>query len=77
MCVCVCVASRYPGWAEGMHEGEDYNKVLRKCLLIDAEKLDLEIHFFILQRIKQFSFSKKKNLFPIFPFQNHEMALER
>lgn len=47
--------------------GRGYNKVLRKCLLTDAEKLDLEIHYFILQRTKIIFFLKKKKSVSCFP----------
>lgn len=60
------MASRDPGWREGGWEGDGHDKVLRNCLLTDAEKLDLErsIFFsFFLQRTKiVFFVKKKKNL---------------
>lgn len=58
--LCVRVAGRGPGWGEGEREGGGHDTVLRKCLLIDAEKSGLEIHCFILQRTKTVFFLKKK-----------------
>lgn len=70
------MAGRAPGWREGGWEGEGHDKVLRNCLLTDAEKLDLErsiFSSFFLQRTKIVFFLKKKKKSI---FQNHEIALE-
>lgn len=52
------MAGRAPGWREGGWEGEGHDKVLRNCLLTDAEKLDLERSIF-----SSFFFAKNKNSF--------------